>query len=174
MASAITNYPCLKCNKEVVSDAVECSICEKWCHRACGKLSIKKLRELSESDQYWFCLECSAIFPFFNITDEEFDLLNSQFDLDTQVYELYKKCLIYDNEIKMFRDYNSSDFENNSDPEASFFNNYDNECQYYTESQLVSRMSNTEGFSIIHFNCRSIKSTFSEINNFIDNIDKKN
>ena len=42
-----------------------------------------------------------------------------------------------------------------------------NKCFYYTEQQLELNASNFKGISIIHFNCRSMKSSYSDINSFM-------
>ena len=42
MANTIL-FPCITCKKEVIDDAIECSICKQWCHRKCSKLSKKQL-----------------------------------------------------------------------------------------------------------------------------------
>ena len=61
---SISDYPCVKCKKHVVSDAIECSICNSWCHRVCAKMSKKELNVFSKYDLYWYCIDCMNLFPF--------------------------------------------------------------------------------------------------------------
>ena len=167
MMSEGTKYPCIKCNKEVVSDAIECSICLQWCHRACGKISLKDFKKLNEEDEYWYCFKCCELFPYHSIDVEEFDYLNSVYDLEYSRYELYKKCVSYESEVETFKEYSTCDFENNLDPSNNLYN-LNSKCHYYLESQFCAQFSKVKGFAVIHFNCRSIKSSFLEINNFLE------
>ena len=43
MSSTKVEYPCIKCQKDVYDDANECSLCLKWEHRHCAKLSKNSL-----------------------------------------------------------------------------------------------------------------------------------
>ena len=83
MANLDTAYPCLKCHREVIDDAIECFLCEKWCHRLCAKLSKTKLVELSKDYAKWYCIYCSKVFPFQSITDE--DILYETFYMNDSV-----------------------------------------------------------------------------------------
>ena len=49
----------------------------------------------------------------------------------------------------------------------SLYNNLNDKCHYYLESQFLAKFSKIKGFAVIHFNCRSVKSSFLEINNFL-------
>ena len=171
MASQEIKYPCAKCDKEVVTEAIECSICYKWCHRICAKLSLKNLNKFSQDDQYWYCFKCCELFPYYNINDDEFDFMNLSVDIDFDRYDLIQKCMKYDEEVAKLREYKASDFEN--DLENSNYNNLNNSCQYYLESQFRTKISKIKGFAVIHFNFRSIKTSFSEINQFLHGIDRK-
>ena len=62
-------FPCSICQKNVVTDAVECELCYKWVHRRCAKLTKQQLRVL-ENDHFT-CLPCKNLFPFQNIDDDE-------------------------------------------------------------------------------------------------------
>ena len=70
--SVVIEFPCLKCGKEVVNDAIECTLCRAWTHRNCAKLSKAQLYKLSMNDCYWFCLKCKDLFPFTNVPEDEF------------------------------------------------------------------------------------------------------
>ena len=92
MTSTKIQFPCTNCHKEVVSDAIECTLCLNWCHRKCAKLSKNMFKNLSNSSNYWYCSNCYNIFPYSNILDDEFLYLNSCTDFNCSQFELYKKC----------------------------------------------------------------------------------
>ena len=86
------SYPCLKCNKNVLSDAIECSLCLAWSHRTCAKLSKKELQLLSRNEHYWYCYECSIIFPYQMIDDDEFVYIHSNLDSTNDFLCLLNHC----------------------------------------------------------------------------------
>ena len=54
-------WPCVLCAKPVRSnqDGVECSNCAKWCHRKCEEMSLAEYHRLSNSNDDWFCRQCT-------------------------------------------------------------------------------------------------------------------
>ena len=66
------NFPCLVCKFEVITDANECSLCENWLHLKCAKLSKKELNKLSNTECEWYCYKCDSIFPFRNVSNDDF------------------------------------------------------------------------------------------------------
>ena len=85
-------YYCGKCKKSVTDECIECSMCLKWYHRVCTKLSKKALKEKSSDDIYWYCRNCENVLPFGNVEDAEIrqDYLNVDVNLNN--YDLYEKC----------------------------------------------------------------------------------
>ena len=75
MQTSVVNYPCLACKKEVIYDAIECSLCKTWVHRQCAKISKKELKKFASPDCNWYCFSCKDVFPYTNIWDEEFNFL---------------------------------------------------------------------------------------------------
>lgn len=63
---------CVACNAEVKTgqDALECTMCEKWCHRYCPSTKQTNIRDAvydahcdPDDDQPWFCLVCMPMLP---------------------------------------------------------------------------------------------------------------
>ena len=65
-----------------------------------------------------------------------------------------------------FQDHKPYDLENNIDPEIHFYQNIDLNCDYYSEDRFNAEV-NMEGFSVIHFNSRSLYSNFSKIKHYL-------
>ena len=69
MSSKI-HFPCGVCKKNVVINAIECSLCLQWVHLKCGNLKKSDLVRL-EGDIVWQCRNCVALFPFNNVEYDE-------------------------------------------------------------------------------------------------------
>ena len=112
--------PCGKCNKEVIPDAIECSLCLKWYHRRCSNLTKAKLRSIGINDN-WLCMYCFNIFPFSGVDDDEFFIINNSLEIKLNLANVYRECL--DLSFKPFNisEYSNSDFEREIDPENIFF-----------------------------------------------------
>ena len=62
------------------------------------------------------------------------------------------------------------------DPDNNFYENAKIDCQYYTDDKLNATVKYENGFSIVHFNCRSlpvnfkrvIKESLTELKNNVD------
>ena len=163
MNNNIIEYPCLICKKEVITDAIECSVCRNWLHRNCAKLSKKDLIKLSNNDYYWYCVHCTVLFPFHNVFDAEFDYLNSGFDMNYKSFELLNKCKKFEIKAVDQNEFKLSKFEYEIDPDKHFINTVEAECKYFTEDQFIAKMSKINGFSIIHFNCRSSRNCYEDL-----------
>ena len=57
------------------------------------------------------------------------------------------------------------------DPDSNFYNTVNNECMYYTDEQLSNKFDTAQGLSIIQFNCRSIKSNFVKLQEYLANME---
>ena len=162
-------FPCGKCMKEVFTDAIECSLCLKWFHRRCTNLSKAQLNHIKMDDQ-WHCIHCYHLFPFHDIDDDEFFILNSTLDININLANIYKECLDFSFKPFNFTEYSSSDFHNEIDPDNNFFNGINLDCKYYTDTQLTHKITYQKGFSIIHFNCRSLNANFSKLEDCLHSI----
>ena len=86
------SYPSLKCNKNVSSDAIECYLCLSWSHRTCAKLTKKELELLSINDNYWYCNECLAVFPYIEVDEDEFIYIHSNVGASDNFLNLLYHC----------------------------------------------------------------------------------
>ena len=46
-------------------------------------------------------------------------------------------------------------------------NNIESDCHYYSDMKFNKSFNKTKGFSIIHFNCRSIKTSIEELKSYL-------
>ena len=68
-------YPCGLCEKPVHSNqhGLQCDDCNIWTHRTCLSMDKNKYMRLADSDEFWFCRNCTL--P--NFTDSFFSCNNS-------------------------------------------------------------------------------------------------
>ena len=72
-----------------------------------------------------------------------------------------------------YNDFNVCDFENKLDPENNFCNEFEKKCNYYTNVEFNSKIKINDDFSLIHFNCRSLRANAENINSYIESLDRK-
>ena len=53
------------------------------------------------------------------------------------------------------------------DPDVNFYSELTQESSYITDDTFVIKTQKIEGFSLIHFNCRSIKSCFEDLKDYL-------
>ena len=100
----------------------------------------------------------SEVFPFFEIEEDEFVILNDNSDCDINASndDRYKKC----DDLKLntftYTEYRENDYEGNIDPVNNFYKNNQHDCQYYSVEKFNETFKQDHGLSIIHFNCRSL------------------
>ena len=63
-------------------------------------------------------------------------------------------------------------WETDVDPDSNVFNDYNFECKYYTDSIFQAESRNIDGFTIIYFNARSLKTNFKYIESYIAELGK--
>ena len=170
MSKTKESYPCVVCYKEVISDAIECSLCQNWLHRKCAKLSKKELVKLSNEMYNWYCYKCDTIFPYRNISDDEFNFLNSTSIIKPTNFELYTKCQELESQCLESNEFSGCDFDMNIDPDDNYFKEFKQTSDYLTDENFVSKTQNVKGLSLIHFNYRSIKSSFEELKEYLINL----
>ena len=115
------------------------------------------------------------IFPFTDTSEEEFLLINDEVSNENwNVSDNYMKCDI-NFKIFQYTEHKDNDYEAAIDPDNNFYDNAGNDCQYHTVDKLNGTVNYKTGFSIVHFNCRSlpqnfkrIKESLIEINNNFD------
>lgn len=149
------------------TDAVECSLCANWIHRVCAKISKKTLKDLSTTDDYWYCKNCSVVLPFSQLDDENFVFCNSTYDVETNILPLYERCKNFEFRCFDQYEYKFCDFDQNLDPDSNTFTGFDATCNYYTEEKFTSKVTHKNGLALLHFNCRSIKSSFEAVKKIV-------
>ena len=146
---------------------MECSLCIRWCHRKCAKLSKKELQQLELQNEYWHCLFCRETFPFYSLDDDEFFVNNYPLNDSENILTTYRKCREFE-----FVNYNDYEIKNNFpieniDPDANFYGRINTCCKYYTEENFLNKTVVDSGIKLVHFNCRSIKSSFDAVKQLV-------
>lgn len=67
-------------------------------------------------------------------------------------------------------DYKFYELDNSIDPDIHLYQNVDMTCEYYNGEELDPKI---KGFSLIHFNSRSLYSNFSKIKAYLDQFQNK-
>ena len=130
-----TEYPCGICSAEVKDDSIECSLCQKWIHRICAKLSTEQLNCKGNNNNDWYCANCKDIFPFHNINNVDFRFTNKNQNMDEKLIKIYEKCTKLNVEPFDISNYNYCDFENEIDPNNNFYKNVSRNCKYLTVNE---------------------------------------
>ena len=140
---------CCRTSVEFSKLPIQCDSCFYWFHGKCEKLTKKEWNQLGCSNLTWNCKACTKeIFPYFNLSDDE--LLECIMDLTSDIKELCDKCLSLEKNVIRYS------YEN--------LNNSDEISKYITHDKLCSMSHEIQNsLSIIHFNCRSIKRNFDDI-----------
>ena len=160
-------FPCGICRKNVITNAIECSLCKQWIHLKCNNLKKNDLVKL-EGSEIWQCKNCVSLLLFSDV--ENCELLywcnESYADIDLPVYSrLIAKC----------QDINTGVYEN----VFSNFNDIDNmyctshlatRSNYFTTDQFKSNFKSQNGLSIFSLNARSLKKNIDNINQLLDNL----
>ena len=113
------------------------------------------------------------IFPFCNILDDEFAYINSNLDVREAYFEIYNTCKSINEECKKKKDRFNDNFENNVNTENYLSDEINVNCDYYTNDEFSSKVSTIYGFSVIHFNCRSIKANFNNLQDYLLSLVRK-
>ena len=164
--SSEPNYPCLVCSKDVLNDAIQCSLCLICLHRKCARITKNELKKLSRDEYNWFCIDCCNILPFQSIAETEFDFIFSDVE-SASLYELSNRCMDFELEYDNAVNTRKHSFDSDIDPDINFYNKFDTECSYYTDEKFKHSFKNVNGLSILHFNCRSIRSCFGNLKDYI-------
>ena len=147
-------YFCAKCKKEVKFDKlpIQCDIYFHWFHGKCEKLSKKEWTLLGQSNLTWNCDACTkGIFPFNDLDDDQ--IVEYILDLTNGSKELYDKCMFIEKNVRNF-----------NNPNQSEMYEYVESSKYITHEELGTMSQGVkESLSMIHFNCRSIKRNFDDI-----------
>ena len=171
MVEDTVDYYCGNCHLLVTDDCIECSLCNRWVHRQCAKLSKRQLKDKSNMNVYWYCFDCTDSFPFNNLSNEELKLVFSDHGLNLNLFNLHEICLDLNKDLHNF-DLNNDfdDFDSAIDSGSNFYNSVNIDCQYYTMNKFNDSNFNNRGISLVHFNARSLKCNFNSICDCINNL----
>ena len=151
-------YICDHCNCEVGYKLmpIQCDSCQKWFHGKCEKITRNEWSVLGSSNDNWHCTKCkSELFPFNKLDNDEF--LNCVSCISQELRNLQKRCMFLEKSVK----------QNKIEKHLS------NSC-YLSRDQLSSMHNNIlQSFSLIHFNCRSLKKNFDSIDNLLHGCSSK-
>ena len=67
-------------------------------------------------------------------------------------------------------DYRIFDFEERIDADNNFFNQFQVNCQHYTDDKFKDIKLPNKGLSIIHFNVRSLSANFSSLSDYLNTL----
>ena len=91
--------------------------------------------------------------------------------MDDNLSQLFNDCSKFNFKAFKYTENCSNTLEAHIDPDSNFYNTVNSECRYYTDEQFCNKFNTAEGLSIIHFNCRSIKSNFVKLQDYLANIE---
>jgi len=99
----------------------------------------------------YLCISCCEVFPFQEISDDEFVYENCSVEDTYDQYILMDKCSQFNLNSFHYSDWSPHNFGNDIDPNTHLYNNT-SKCKYYTDLQLNEEIGVVNGFSFIHFN----------------------
>lgn len=89
---------------------------------------------------------------------------------DINNIELHQRILDYEHlELKSFdyTEHNAQDLEDEIDPDNMFFSSINISCNYFTEDDFNNSINSEGKLSIIHFNSRSMYTSFNTIKDYL-------
>ena len=81
-------------------------------------------------------------------------------------------CKTIDITFSNYVEYSNADDHQRVDVENNFYSKINRDCNYFTDEEFNMKLHKVNGFSIIHFNCRSIKTCFDELQQYLTDIKK--
>ena len=171
---------CSGCKKKCLKHSryLTCCICDRAYHIRClanDKIYIDRL------NRTWICLNCShSLFPFNHIQDDN--------EFIKTISESWLKPIdisLDDLEKLVFNPFSISDCDVNSplcdsDPDMQFYNNSETNsilksCSYLVEDSFNEKClelrNESDLFSVIHLNARSILKNFDNFIIFLENVE---
>ena len=87
--------------------------------------------------------------------------------LNVNISGIYDKCKSAEMLLFKSAEFKYSEFSKDIDPDNYVYSNLISNLNYVTQEQLEVSVSSCMGFSMIHFNARSLKKNFDKIEKFI-------
>ena len=91
--------------------------------------------------------------------------------MEDNLSQLLNDCSKFIFKAFKYTEHCSNTLEAHIDTDSNFYNTVNSECRYYTDEQFSNKFNTAEGLSIIHFNCRSIKSNCVKLQDYLANIE---
>ena len=164
---------CMNCKEELVRQYIKCSLCKQCMHWTCTGLDKYVITNIIRKHLDWNCIQCCELFPFYGIDDDEFIYLNTHFNISVDVKDTYELCTEIDLEVFKYSNFKENDHEKDIDPDNNFYDDIETRCKYFTDSQFKTLCKDSTGFSIIHFNCRSLNSNHDKIEHYLHELSYK-
>ena len=97
-----------------------------------------------------------------------FIYINSEFDLGEDIFSVCKRFKDFSFNCTNDTEFNNGDSGTNVDPDSNFYADTVVKCQHYTDNEFSMKLKNMDGFSIVHFNARSLKINFENIKLYLN------
>ena len=155
-----TNIPfaCGICCKNVVSNAIECTLCKCWVHLKCANLRKRYLKDFV-GNTTWLCNNCCTVFPFSSVQNDELTYISNKENSGFS----HKTCL-----LTKCQELNTVNYEhlysNTDDVDIGHKMNCNAfTSNYYTDEQFRDNFHSHHGLSILSLNVRSLKKKTLEV-----------
>ena len=112
-------------------------------------------------------------FPFSSLSDLELLDLHSTDIPHSFNEDLLRQCNDFRFHTFQHTDYNTFEPEQDTDADNNFFHGFQVNCNYYTDAQFLDRFKTSNGFSIVHFNCRSLHANFLALQDYLNGLEYK-
>ena len=153
----------------MASGALKCSLCQNSLYRS-ANLTKNQLLAKANDSFYIYCEVCINVFPYSSISNDEFKFINSDLNVDANLYNIYEQCSVFNFKSFNISKFNCCDFENDIDPNKFFFNSICARCDCYTVEQFVKSKTVQNGLPFIHFNARSLRTNFDQNRDHINEL----
>ncbi len=140
---------CRICGKTVRSNqqAIQCDICDNWCHKVCTGLTSEDYVRLGASSEQWFCSSCLAsVLPFQAVSDSEL------------------RDLFFDSSVKYTVEYSTNCLTTRCKYLNKLAENCDLDSRYYDVNECKQLFNIYSGFRVLHLNCRRLVKAYDNIN----------
>ena len=123
-------------------------------------------------DAYWYCIECTRMQPFSSLNDEEFFVTNSMLNVTGNDVHNLEMCnnFKFDTFDELSGQNHVFDICSSIDPDKNFYQEIKNSCKYLTQENFITSVGRKNGLSLIHVNCRSIRSSFDNLKSFLEKL----